>query len=113
MPEYQATALKTWPPTAEATANETDFLITINNIHIWCPRSESNQRRMITNQLHDLHATGAAGTPGGDRTPSLPLRRRLLYPVELQALGATHKAGRSPVPVLRYIALTCRTRHHC
>ena len=26
---------------------------------IWCPQSESNQRLMITNQLHDLHATGA------------------------------------------------------
>ena len=25
----------------------------------WCPRSESNQYLMITNQLHDLHATGA------------------------------------------------------
>ena len=25
----------------------------------WCPRSESNQHLMITNQLHDLHATGA------------------------------------------------------
>ena len=24
-----------------------------------CPRSESNQHLMITNQLHDLHATGA------------------------------------------------------
>lgn len=27
----------------------------------WCPRSESNQRLMITSQLHDLHATGAPG----------------------------------------------------
>jgi hypothetical protein len=26
----------------------------------WCPQSESNQRLMITNQLHDLHATGAS-----------------------------------------------------
>ena len=25
------------------------------------PRSESNQHLMITNQLHDLHATGAGG----------------------------------------------------
>jgi hypothetical protein len=26
---------------------------------IWCPRAESNHDLMITNQLHDLHATGA------------------------------------------------------
>ena len=25
----------------------------------WCPRAESNHDLMITNQLHDLHATGA------------------------------------------------------
>ena len=25
----------------------------------WCPRAESNHGLMITNQLHDLHATGA------------------------------------------------------
>lgn len=25
----------------------------------WCPRTESNRYLMITNQLHDLHATGA------------------------------------------------------
>ena len=26
---------------------------------LWCPRAESNHDLMITNQLHDLHATGA------------------------------------------------------
>lgn len=28
----------------------------------WCPRTESNRYLMITNQLHDLHATGALCT---------------------------------------------------
>jgi hypothetical protein len=27
--------------------------------YFWCPRTESNRYLMITNQLHDLHATGA------------------------------------------------------
>ncbi len=36
------------------------FLLTLTNYLIfWCPHAESNHDLMITNQLHDLHATGA------------------------------------------------------
>jgi hypothetical protein len=31
----------------------------------WCPRTESNRYLMITNQLHDLHATGASRNGNG------------------------------------------------
>ena len=34
----------------------------------WCPRTESNRYLMITNQLHDLHATGAPDV-GQDYSP--------------------------------------------
>ena len=32
--------------------------------NFWCPRAESNHGLMITNQLHDLHATGARAMGG-------------------------------------------------
>ena len=32
----------------------------------WCPHAESNHDLMITNQLHDLHATGAQSGTGAN-----------------------------------------------
>ena len=44
---------------------------------LWCPRAESNHDLMITNQLHDLHATGA-NLP--DRTRIIAQHRRPCTP---------------------------------
>ena len=43
-------------------------------------------------QQKQLDAKGSS-TPGGIRTPNLRLRRPLLYPVELQALGPLGEAA--------------------
>lgn len=47
--------IKIWPHTNKKAILKNG----LSNYFYWCPRTESNRYLMITNQLHDLHATGA------------------------------------------------------
>jgi hypothetical protein len=46
-------------PAFKRVSEESSDCIGLLKIIFWCPRAESNHDLMITNQLHDLHATGA------------------------------------------------------
>ena len=53
--ELLRTKYKQKTPHLRGVENDCELL----RMNFWCPRTESNRYLMITNQLHDLHATGA------------------------------------------------------